>query len=175
MEQLIMVRKNLEGIPEAPLAAGYHIRFYAEGDDEKLAVVFQKCFDPGWSSDRVLKTFVEESVWSPNRMCVLCHDDEVVGTATAWELRQRPGHGMLHYLAVLPEHRGKGLGRALVARVLQLLKEMGYTDAWLSTDDFRLSAIRTYLALGFAPVCKDKSHADRWEIVRHKLEASSGG
>ena len=174
MEQLIMVRKNLAEIPDTPLPAGYHIRFYAEGDDGKLAAVFQQCFDLGWSADRVQKTFVEEAVWSPNRMCVLCHGDEVVGTATAWELRQRPGHGMLHYLAVLPEHRGKRLGQALTARVLRLLKEMGYTDAWLSTDDFRLSAIRTYLALSFEPVCRDKSHTERWEIIRHKLKASSG-
>ena len=173
MEQLIMVRKNLANIPDTPLPEGYHVRFYAEGDDEKLAPVFQQCFDPGWSADRVLKTFVEESVWSPNRMCVLCHGDEVVGTATAWELRERPGHGVLHYLAVLPEHRGKHLGHVLTARVLGLLKEMGYNDAWLTTDDFRLSAIRVYLALGFEPVCKDKSHAERWEIVRHKLKASS--
>jgi mycothiol synthase len=80
---------------------------------------------------------------------------------------------MLHYLAVLPAHRGKHLGFMLAARVLVLLKGMGYTDAWLSTDDFRLPAIRTYLALGFDPVCTDKSHAERWEIVRHKLKADS--
>ena len=51
MEQLIMVRKNLAEIPDTPLPAGYHIRFYAEGDDGKLAAVFQQCFDLGWSAD----------------------------------------------------------------------------------------------------------------------------
>jgi mycothiol synthase len=171
--QLIMYRKNLENVPETRPPKGYRIRFYEDGDHEALAGVFQQCFDPGWSSDRVLKTFVEDSLWSPYRMCVLCRGAEVIGTATAWESRQRPGHGMLHYLAVLPAHRGKHLGFMLAARVLVLLKGMGYADAWLSTDDFRLPAIRTYLALGFDPVCTDKSHAERWEIVRHKLKADS--
>jgi len=58
--------------------------------------------------------------------------------------------------------------------VLQLLREIGYADAWLSTDDHRLAAIRTYLALGFEPVCTDASHAERWQIVRHKLKAADG-
>jgi len=171
--QLIMVRKNLEDIPPTHLPKGYLIRSYEDGDHEALAGVFQECFDPGWSGDRVLKTFVEDSAWSPYRMCVLCRGGEVAGTATAWESRQRPGHGMLHYLAILPTHRGKHLGVSLGARVLDLLRGMGYADAWLSTDDFRLPAIHTYFALGFEPVCTEKSHAERWEIVRHKLNVGS--
>lgn len=171
--QLIMVRKNLENLPEVALPAGYRIRFHQDGDEERLTPVFQQCFDPGWNPDRILKTFVEETVWSPNRMCVLCHGEDVVGTATAWEARERRGHGLLHYLAVLPEHRGKHLGIVLIVRVLELLRDMGYPDVWLTTDDFRLPAIRTYLSTGFEPVYKDKSHEERWEIVRHKLQAAS--
>lgn len=171
--QLIMVRKTLKDLPEVVLPKGYRIRFHEDGDHERLTPVFQQCFDPGWNADRILKTFVDAPVWSPNRMCVLCCGDQVVGTATAWEARERPGHGLVHYLAVLPDHRGLHLGTALTVRVLELLREMGYPDAWLTTDDFRLPAIRTYLSLGFEPVCKEKSHEERWEIVRHKLQAGS--
>lgn len=171
--QLMMVRKSLEDLPQLLLPHGYDIRFHQDGDEQRLTPVFRQCFDPGWNPDRILKTFVEDPVWSPNRMCVLCHGEEVVGTATAWECPERRGHGGLHYLAVLPKHRQKGLGTALVVRVLQLLKDMGYPDVWLATDDFRLPAIRTYLSLGFEPVCQDKSHEERWEIVRHKLRAAS--
>jgi len=148
--QLMMVRKSLEDLPQLLLPHGYDIRFHQDGDEQRLTPVFRQCFDPGWNPDRILKTFVEDPVWSPNR-----------------------GHGWLHYLAVLPKHRQKGLGTALVVRVLQLLKDMGYPDVWLATDDFRLPAIRTYLSLGFEPVCQDKSHEERWEIVRHKLRAAS--
>ena len=171
-QQLVMIRRDLENIAEMDLPEGYRIRFFTEGDAERLTPIFQQCFDPGWSADRVVKTFTDEPVWSPNRMCVLVKDDQIVGTATAWESRQRPDHGLVHYVAVLPEHRGQHLGRALVIRVLELLRELGYTDAWLSTDDHRLSAIRTYLRLGFEPVHTDASHAERWQIVRHKLKAA---
>ena len=171
-DQLIMVRKHLDDVSRIDLPPGYAIRYYIDGDDERLERVFQECFDPGWSRDRIVKTFIESPVWSPNRMCVLTSGDEVVGTATAWEHPSRPNHGLVHYVAVLPTHRGRRLGSALVARVLELLGSIGYPDAWLSTDDFRLPAIRVYLALGFEPVYVDAQHRERWEIVRHKLEAA---
>ena len=167
--QLIMYRRNLLEIPAVKLPAGYSIRPYDDGDEQHLAAVFQECFDPGWSPERIVKTFLDDSCWSPGRMCVLCHKDDLVGTATAWESPQRRGHGLVHYVAVLSEHRGKRLGFMLVARVLELLERMGYPDAWLSTDDWRLAAIKVYLELGFEPAHTDTSHRERWEIVRHKL------
>jgi N-acetylglutamate synthase-like GNAT family acetyltransferase len=171
--QLVMYRRNLDDVPSVKLPAGYHIRFYEEDDDRRLAEVFRKCFDPGWSPERVAKTLVEDAVWSPNRVCVLCHGKEVVGTASAWEDRERPRHGMVHCLAVLPAHREKKQGLCLTARVLDLLKSMGYEDAWLPIDDLDLDAVKTCLELGFKPVFAHPSHAERWEIIRHKLEAAS--
>jgi GNAT superfamily N-acetyltransferase len=168
--QLILYRRNLLDIPAVEVPAGYTIRPYRDGDEERLTPVFQVCFDSGWSPDRIIKTFVEDFCWSPARMCVLCHGDETVGTATAWEARERRGHGMLSYLAILPEHRGKRLGYVLTARVLNLLERMGYPDVWVATDDWWLPAIQIYLKLGFAPVYTDKSHKERWEIIRHKLQ-----
>jgi mycothiol synthase len=168
--QLVMYRKNIENVPRPAVPEGYTIRTYVDGDEERLEPVFQECFDPGWSRDRVVKTFIEQTFWSPARMCVLCHGETVIGTATAWEDREHPGHGLVHYVAVRSEHKGHRLGFALTARALEILKSMGYDDVWLTTDDFRLPAIKTYLDLGFEPVCKDPSHKERWEIVMHKMK-----
>ncbi len=167
--QLIMYRRSLLDIPAVVLPRGYSIRPYQDGDEHRLAAVFQECFDPGWSAERIVKTFLEDPCWSPGRMCVLCRGDEVVGTASAWESPEKRGHGMVHYVAVASAHRGKKLGFMITARVLELLERMGYPDAWLSTDDWRLAAIKVYLDLGFEPVFTHKSHKERWEIVRHKL------
>ncbi len=175
--QLIMYRRDLLNLPVIEMPKAYAIRPYRDGDEQSLAPVFQACFDPGWSPERIIKTFIDQPCWSPGRMCVLCHSpastrdkgEHVVGTATAWEHPEQRGHGMVHYVAVLPEHRGKRLGTMLVVRVLDLLERMGYSDAWLSTDDWRLAAIKVYLDLGFEPVHTHKSHPERWEIVRHKL------
>ena len=170
--QLVMVRRTLEDVPEPPLPEDYRIRFYEEDDEVRLEEVFRKCFDPGWSRDRIVKTFKEQVLWSPQRMLVLCRDDDVVGTATAWEGPRHPGHGMLHYIAAHPDHAGKGLGFVLVCRVLTLMKTFGYHDAWLSTDDWRLPAIVVYLRAGFEPAFEDESHRERWDIIRHKLIAA---
>ncbi|MCJ7822097.1 MAG: GNAT family N-acetyltransferase, partial [Armatimonadetes bacterium] len=67
------------------------------------------------------------------------------------------------------EHRGRGLGRALVLSVLRRLREVGVASATLDTDDFRLPAIRLYLALGFRPELTHESHAERWRDVRREL------
>jgi mycothiol synthase len=191
--QLVMVRPTLEGIPKPELPAGYRIRFYEPGDEDRLEEVFQKCFDPGWSRDRIVKTFMDQVLWSPQRMLILCHDTlggasipacpqsadrnvcaatMVVGTATAWEGSAHPGHAMLHYVAVHPHDAGRGLGLVLVCRTLKLMRSFGYRDAWLSTDDWRLPAIVVYLRCGFEPVFDHGSHTERWEIVRHKLIAA---
>ncbi len=173
--QLVMYRRNLEGIPELELPPGYSIRYYDPGDEVLLAPIFMECFDPGWSAERIVKTFLEDNVWSPNRMSVLCFGDEVIGTASAWESPARPAHGLLHYLAVLPAHRGKHLGYMLAGTVLRNLLNMGYTDCWLTTDDFRLPAIRIYLSVGFSAALKDPTHRDRWEVIKHKLRAGELG
>ena len=57
--------------------------------------------------------------------------------------------------------------------MLTVMKDLGLKECLLSTDDWRLPAIRTYLELGFEP---DYDEADgvskaRWAAVREKLAA----
>ena len=73
-------------------------------------------------------------------------------------------------VAVLPDHRGRGLGHLLNALVLHRLKSLGYQKAHLKTDDWRLPAIKTYLAAGFHPLNTHESHPERWEAIFAKLE-----
>jgi mycothiol synthase len=72
------------------------------------------------------------------------------------------------------EHRGRGLGRLVCLAVLHYLRHRGDVAAELSTDDFRLSAIRTYLGLGFVPVsltamADRDDHESRWSAVFTRL------
>ena len=47
-----------------------------------------------------------------------------IATATAW-YGQHQGKrlGRLHWISVRPDHQGKGLGKALIARALKILGE----------------------------------------------------
>jgi ribosomal protein S18 acetylase RimI-like enzyme len=57
--------------------------------------------------------------------------------------------GYLGPAATLPEHRGKGLGKALTARALNFLREQGLERASLYTWSGNVAALRVLKSLGF--------------------------
>jgi GNAT superfamily N-acetyltransferase len=57
----------------------------------------------------------------------------------------------LETLAVLPEHRGKGVGRALVQRMHELLRELGVGHFTVSVIASNADAVRFYERLGLTP------------------------
>ena len=73
--------------------------------------------------------------------------------------------GYLHMVCVLPEHRGKQIGHALNLAALRWFRDRGFKEVWLSTDDWRIPAIKSYLRLGFEPFYPDDSHRERWQAV----------
>jgi mycothiol synthase len=73
-------------------------------------------------------------------------------------------------VCALDGHRGRGLGRLVTLAVLHHLRERGFRMADLSTDDFRLAAIKSYLGLGFVPVYltdpdRIDDHEARWSAI----------
>ena len=45
----------------------------------------------------------------------------------------------------------------------------GYRRVYLSTDDFRLPALKVYLTVGFEPLMYADDMPARWSAVRRKL------
>ncbi|MFQ7747572.1 MAG: N-acetyltransferase family protein [Eubacteriales bacterium] len=95
-------------------------------------------------------------------------DGEVVGTATGY-FNGDGKSGTVHMVSVLDKARGRKLGRAVCGRVLQYLKENGCTQIVLTTDDFRIPAIKTYLSLGFQPVQNNEEMRRRWGAILSRL------
>jgi putative acetyltransferase len=52
-------------------------------------------------------------------------------------------------LYVKPEHRGKGIGRALAGAVIECAREMGYASIKLDTLESMTEANALYVSLGF--------------------------
>jgi len=73
------------------------------------------------------------------------------------------------WVAVVPEHQGRGLGGQITLAACHAARELGFDEAFLFTDDFRLPAIKTYLNLGFTPDCWHESHAGRWTAILRAL------
>ena len=69
----------------------------------------------------------------------------------------------------MPEHRGRGLGRAVCLAVLHAAARLGHQAISLTTDDPRRPAIRPYLGLGFEPWPLEPTAPARWETVMNRL------
>ena len=79
--------------------------------------------------------------------------------------------GYVHMVACKPEFRGKGLGTLLNKIALFTLKTEGMKTAYLTTDDWRIPAIRSYLKAGF--FADTKTHDDfkqRWDKIYKIIE-----
>lgn len=80
--------------------------------------------------------------------------------------------GYLHMVAAIPSFRNLGLGYAMLSFALTISEERGIDFCILTTDDYRLPAIKNYLAGGFKPVIYDDPDSDmraRWLAVAEKL------
>lgn len=65
-------------------------------------------------------------------------------------------------MSVLPEFRGRGLGKALMQRAIQLSQEQGFAKAALDVDITNSSAIALYEKLGFTIESKNTINSRNW-------------
>lgn len=171
--QLRMVRGNLARLPRPKVAGGYRLRTYRPGDEADWARLIRTYIGGQWDAESTRADLTGQERFFPDGLFfVESTRGEVVGTACAW----RPSaeeweEGELHMVAVDEKHRGHGLGRSVCLAVLRYFREKGFTRVRLSTDDFRLPAIKIYLDLGFAPVIVDELHRQRWQDVQATLAA----
>ena len=80
--------------------------------------------------------------------------------------------GYLHMVAAVPEYRNLGIGHAMLSFAMTLSEERKIDYCVLTTDDYRLPAIKNYLVGGFHPVLYDDPDSDmraRWLEVAKKL------
>ena len=106
-----------------------------------------------------------------DRIFIACDEDgAAVGTVAAWfgEGENRAA-GRVHWVAVLPEHQGRGLGRALVCHSVNRLIELGHTDAYLTTSAARLAALHLYDACGFRARIESREDRAAWGAIARVL------
>ena len=167
--QLHMVHRNLASLPELEIPDGYELRTYQPGDESAWAEIMNTGIGK-WTARKCRKELTSKPQFLPDGLFFVTFEGKPVGSACAW--RKSPDDwegGWVHMVCVLPEHRGKQLGYLLCLAVLHCFHNCGFKEAWLSTDDWRLPAIKSYLQLGFEPHYFDDSHRDRWQKVFENL------
>ena len=78
--------------------------------------------------------------------------------------------GYIHMVACKPECRGQGFGTLLNDIALYILKREGMQTAHLTTDDFRIPAIKSYLRCGFTPDRSTEDFCKRWDKIYEVIE-----
>jgi len=123
-----------------------NIRTFTNKDTEIVAVLWREVFpdDPPWNIpeeiiDRKLKV-------QPELFFIAEDGGEIVGTVIAGY----DGHrGWVHYVAVSPVHRRKGIGKALMDRAEQELRAIGCPKLNLQVRGSNTEVIEFYKRLGY--------------------------
>ena len=157
-----MVRPHLDDIPSLALPEGFEIR---PVDDNLLHDVFvadKKAFRDHWGAmfedEATFERFAGDPRTDPSLFVVAFAGEEIAGAVLnliddAENARFDRRRGTLDSVFVRRPYRQRGLGRALVARSLALLRDRGMTSAYLGVDvDNPHAALHLYESCGFTPV-----------------------
>jgi mycothiol synthase len=152
----------------------YHLRTYRPGDEQAWGEIMAVEGGIGreWTVEKVRERIVDRPQFDADGLYFATSDADggrPVASACAW-WREAGDMGNVHMVCALPSHRGRGLGRLVTLAVLHRLRERGFRSADLTTDDFRMAAIKSYLGLGFVPVYRTDperldDHEARWSAI----------
>jgi GNAT superfamily N-acetyltransferase len=155
--KVTMVLENTDKVKEYPLPEGYRFCLYGKGDEIHWAEIETTVgeFD---SVPKGIAYFANEfgkGLHEMEKRCLFIETVEgrKIATATAW-YGQHQGKrlGRLHWISVRPDHQGKGLGKALIARALKILGELEDNRMiYLTTQTWSYKAIGLYKSFGFKP------------------------
>jgi mycothiol synthase len=166
--QLRMGFARFTDMPAARPVSGYEFRTYRPGDEEAWLDTLSTGDFGVWERARLDRMLAGERAPLPLEGVVFATSNDVpVGVATLF-LYERSGspYSELGWVAVRPEHRGRGLAYEVCRRVLLFAKSAKHHYTYLTTQDFRLGAIKTYLRLGFEPEITEPDHCARWHELR---------
>jgi mycothiol synthase len=170
MEQLRMNRPDLDNLPPVAVPPGYAFRTYRDGDEAAWGAIMNTGIGSDWTVEKVKEQVTRAPQFVADGLYFATLADQAVGSTCAWrENAAEWKNGIVHMVCVLPEQRGHGLGCQLTLAVLHWFRAHGFERATLTTDDWRLSAIKAYLALGFLPDIHTSEMKQRWTAVARAL------
>jgi len=140
-------------IPSVP--PGYLLRSLRPDEEEALIRVVNTAYQGERLRPGVLERWQEEDpAFKPEWVQVAEHQGRLVAAVVArtdreFNLHYKAKRGYMGPAATLPEHRGRGLNKALTVRALELLRAQGLERACLYTWSGNAAALRVLRSLGF--------------------------
>jgi ribosomal protein S18 acetylase RimI-like enzyme len=136
-------------LPVIDVPEGYTVRTFREGDEKSYIDLLNDSDLGKWDHEKLNKNILG-NVLSPDGIFFVIYNGKPVATACSLDREQQTG--MLSWVAVAQEHRGKKLGSIVCTEAVKYLQQKDYKNILLNTDHWRKAAIKTYLNIGFEPV-----------------------
>ncbi|HHF0501866.1 bifunctional helix-turn-helix transcriptional regulator/GNAT family N-acetyltransferase [Vibrio diabolicus] len=169
----------LKGLTKVCQAEEYVLRPLTKADNPQVADVIRKVSaEYGLTADKgygVADPTLDD-MYSVYNQCgaaywVIEHRGEIVGGGGFAPLAGEPNVCELQKMYFLPQTRGHGLAKRIVALSLQLAKQLGYQQCYLETTECLREAVGLYEKLGFehldAPL--GQTGHDACEVVMLKV------
>ena len=119
------------------------VRRAADGDVDRIVTISALCFSNPWQRE----AFIADIARSWTRLLVVTDSEHVVGFVHYWLVA---GEVQVMNVATDPTHRRRGLGRALVASMLDDARENRCETVLLEVRAANHAAIALYASFGFA-------------------------
>jgi GNAT superfamily N-acetyltransferase len=152
------------------IPAPYRLVHYAAGDEERWLELLNATNEFGvWDQKRLSHELL--STLLADGGIFVAYEDRLVGCASACLMPEYKPYAILMYVTLLPEHRGKGLGQALVWETMRVAQCEKFPGLLLHTEAHRYAAVRTYFQLGFLPQVGEETAGKRvWSnVLGHAL------
>ena len=130
----------------------YRIWNSKEGSEKEVNEAFYNCFEHYHGCVPKKDVFF------------ILYGNEYVGTITAIHFK-RKNMGYVHFVALRDDFRGKGLSKALNYVAMKRIFDDGSDCAYLTTNEWRQNAIRSYIKAGFLPLQNGKGRAEKKEMI----------
>lgn len=102
--------------------------------------------------------------YKPEDCWFFCYKGEEVATVTVI-CDDKSKEGYIHMVAAKDSARGKGIGNLMSVFAVGELKRRKMETAYLTTDDFRIPAIKSYIKGGFYADLSTEDFRDRWDKI----------
>ena len=176
MDQLKMVfdvTKKPISLPVLP--DGYYMRTYRAGDGQGWceccihgSLGIEETSEEAFAS----KMLMDDHVSPDNIYFLVAPSGDIAGTTT-YQYSDQPSVGIIHMVGMSQRFLGKGLSLPMLLYVMQAIANDDRTYIELTTDDWRLPAIKTYLKAGFEPYLQGQDMEVRWADVMARINGSA--
>ncbi len=128
------------------------------GEEGTLIDIQDRCFTGTWGYDPGAAGHI--NWWLSLRhncledILLLSEQSDVLGycwtgTNCGYDVSTGKARGRIYMLGVVPEHRGRGLGRKMLVEGLSYLKNKGRDIVDITVDSENIAAVHLYISLGF--------------------------